>query len=60
MTTIEEEMVDHCWSCEMCRGTVYSMGFLGTKGWGRCCACGWDQHRETEETDGLNQSDEPV
>ena len=60
MTTVEEEMADHCWSCACCKGLVYSMGILGKKEWGRCRACGMDQHRKVEETDGLDQSNEQV
>lgn len=48
MTTIEEELADHTWPCEMCTGTVYSIGFLGDKEHGSCRQCGMLQWREDD------------
>ncbi len=37
----------NAWSCAFCcHGTVYFMGFLGSKEWGRCRDCGMMQDQD--------------
>lgn len=36
------------WACQVCRGEVFHMGFLGMREHGRCRACGLDQSRSTD------------
>ena len=49
MTTVEEEMQDHVWSCEECKGLVLSLGFLANIEWGECGECGMKQMRPDED-----------